>query len=106
MLRYRLITGPILFVLLLAVVTLDNWVDSLQLHGVWQDLFRGKELPPRGLVATRRAKRRDVKKVTEGAEEQCVGENRDMCGELRLFGFLPGPHRFHPHLAYKYAHYK
>ena len=47
MLRYRLITGPILIVLLLAVLTLDNRVDSVQLHGVWQDLFRGKEHPPR-----------------------------------------------------------
>ena len=50
MLRYRLITGPILIVALLALVMLDNRVDSVQLHGVWQDLFRGKEHPPRGLV--------------------------------------------------------
>jgi len=49
-LRYRLITGPILIVGLLALVMLDNKVDSMQLHGVWQDLFRGKEHPPRGLV--------------------------------------------------------
>ena len=50
MLRHRLITGPILIVLLLAVVMLDNWVDSLPLQGFAQDLFRGKDHPPRGLV--------------------------------------------------------
>lgn len=50
MLRYRLITGPILIVLLVAVVALDNWVDTLDLHGFWQDLFHGKTHPPRGLV--------------------------------------------------------
>ncbi len=50
MLRYRLITGPILIVLLLVLVMLDDWVDSLQLHGLWQELFRDKDHPPRGLV--------------------------------------------------------
>ena len=51
MLRYRLITGPILIALLLAVVVLDNWVDSIALPaGFLQDLFRGKEHPPRGIV--------------------------------------------------------
>ena len=50
MLRYRLITGPILIVLLLAVVMLDNRLDALQLHDGWQDLFRGKDHPPRGLL--------------------------------------------------------
>ena len=50
MLRYRLITGPILFGLLLAVVMLDNRLDALQLHDGWQDLFRGKDHPPRGLL--------------------------------------------------------
>lgn len=50
MLRYRLITGPILIVLLLAVVALDNWVDSLYLPDFLQDVFRGKNHPPRGLV--------------------------------------------------------
>ena len=50
MLRYRLITGPILIILLLAVVVLDDWVDSLTLGGWVQDLFRGKDHPPRGIV--------------------------------------------------------
>ncbi len=50
MLRYRLITGPILIVLLLGVVMLDNWVDSRQLSGPLQELFRGKDRPSRGLV--------------------------------------------------------
>ncbi len=50
MLRYRLITGPILIVLLLALVMLDDWVDLLELHGPWKELFRDKDHPPRGLV--------------------------------------------------------
>ena len=50
MLRYRLITGPILIVLLLAVVMLDNKLDTVQLHDGWQNLFRGKDHPPRGLI--------------------------------------------------------
>ncbi len=50
MLRYRLITGPILIVLLLAVVLLDNWVDGIELQGFFKELFRGKEHPPRGLT--------------------------------------------------------
>ena len=50
MLRYRLITGPILIVGLVALLMLDNRVDSVQLQGGWQDLFRGKEHPPRGLI--------------------------------------------------------
>ena len=51
MLRYRLITGPILIILLLAVVLFDNYVDSITLPaGFLQDLFRGKDHPPRGIV--------------------------------------------------------
>ena len=50
MLRHRLITGPLLIALLLAVVLLDNWVDGIELHGIWQDLFRGKDHPPRGIT--------------------------------------------------------
>ncbi len=50
MLRYRLITGPILLALLLAVVLLDDRVDSLRLSGFLQKVFAGKEHPPRGLV--------------------------------------------------------
>ncbi len=51
MLRHRLITGPILIALLLAVVVLDDRVDSIALSaGFFQDLFRGKDHPPRGIV--------------------------------------------------------
>ncbi len=50
MLRYRLITGPILIVALLAIVWLDDRLDTVQLHGFWQELFRGKDHPPRGLI--------------------------------------------------------
>ena len=50
-LRKRLITGPILIATLLAVVVLDDWVDTIALPaGFFQDLFRGKEHPPRGIV--------------------------------------------------------
>jgi phosphatidate cytidylyltransferase len=46
----RLITGPILAVLLLAVVVVDNWLDGVELQGFWKDFFAGKSHPPRGLV--------------------------------------------------------
>jgi phosphatidate cytidylyltransferase len=49
-LRYRLITGPLLCALVLGIVALDNWVDGLTLEGAWRDLFNGKEHPPRGLT--------------------------------------------------------
>ncbi len=50
MLRYRLITGPVLIIALLLIVWFDDWLDTVQLHGFWQDLFRGKDHPPRGLI--------------------------------------------------------
>ncbi len=50
MLRYRLITGPILLALLLAVVLLDDRVDGLRLSGRLQTVFAGKDHPPRGIV--------------------------------------------------------
>ena len=50
MLKHRLITGPILVAVLLGVVVLDNWVETVALTGFWQDLFLGKEYAPPGLV--------------------------------------------------------
>ncbi len=50
MLKYRLITGPLLILLLLAVVVVDDRLDQVQLTGFWQDLFNGKAHPPRGLA--------------------------------------------------------
>ncbi len=49
-LKYRLIFGPLLILLLLAIVIVDDWLDTLHLSGFWQYLFRGKEHPPRGLA--------------------------------------------------------
>jgi phosphatidate cytidylyltransferase len=49
-LRSRLITGPILALVLLAIVMVDNWLDGVELQGFWNDLFAGKSHPPRGLV--------------------------------------------------------
>ncbi len=50
MLKYRLITGPLLVALLLAVVLADDWLDTVTLTGVWSDLFFGRSSPPRGLI--------------------------------------------------------
>lgn len=50
MLRYRLITGPLLILLLLAIVLLDDSMDNWQLSGVLSDLLAGQSHPPRGLV--------------------------------------------------------
>jgi phosphatidate cytidylyltransferase len=49
-LKYRLITGPILIAALLLLVIVDDKLDSVVLEGVWQDLFAGKTHPPRGLL--------------------------------------------------------
>lgn len=49
-LKYRLITGPILIALLLAVIVLDDWLDRHgQISGIWQRLFQGKNNLPHGL---------------------------------------------------------
>lgn len=50
MLKHRLITGPLLVLLLLAVVVLDDWLDTVRLGGVWQDVFQGRPDLPRGLA--------------------------------------------------------
>ena len=46
----RFITGPILVFVLLGVILLDGWLDTVQLRGVWQDMLLGRTHPPRGLV--------------------------------------------------------
>ncbi len=50
MLKHRLITGPILILVLMGLVLVDNWLDTVPLSGFWQNLFIGKDHPPRGLV--------------------------------------------------------
>lgn len=50
MLKHRLITGPILIIALLAIIYLDDRIDTVQLAGFWSDLFRGKDNPPRGIL--------------------------------------------------------
>jgi phosphatidate cytidylyltransferase len=49
-LKYRLITGPILVALLLMVIVLDDWLDGVQLSGFWQQVFNNKPNLPRGLA--------------------------------------------------------
>jgi len=49
-LKYRLITGPLLIAGMLALVVFDDWLDTVELTGFWSDLFRGKTHPPRGLA--------------------------------------------------------
>ena len=50
MLRHRLITGTVLIAVLLAIILLDNWLDTVTLEGIWAKLFAGRETPPRGLI--------------------------------------------------------
>ena len=50
MLKHRLITGPVLVAALLAIVWLDDWLDSVELSGFLRQLFLHKEHPPRGLA--------------------------------------------------------
>lgn len=49
-LKYRLITGPILIAVFLLLIWLDDRLDTIALSGFWQDFFRGKPHPPRGLI--------------------------------------------------------
>jgi phosphatidate cytidylyltransferase len=49
-LKHRLIFGPLLILILLAVVVVDDWLDTVELSGFWQNLFQGKQHPPRGLA--------------------------------------------------------
>jgi phosphatidate cytidylyltransferase len=46
----RLITGPILAAVLLAIVYVDDRLDGVTLTGFWKDLFNDKDHLPRGLV--------------------------------------------------------
>ena len=48
--KYRLITGPLLVIAFLALVCLDDRLDTVQLTGFWRDLFGGRDHLPRGLV--------------------------------------------------------
>lgn len=50
MLRYRLITGPLLLISLFAIVMLDEYLDMVHLSGFWQQVFLGRDQLPRGLV--------------------------------------------------------
>ncbi|UCD75039.1 MAG: phosphatidate cytidylyltransferase [Phycisphaerales bacterium] len=53
MLKYRLITGPILIAFLLGVILLDSYLDTIRLSGFWTELFSIKAHPdqlPKGLA--------------------------------------------------------
>jgi phosphatidate cytidylyltransferase len=51
-LKHRLIFGPLLIILMLLVVVIDDWLDGVRLADIpWlQDLFRGRDHLPRGLA--------------------------------------------------------
>lgn len=49
MLKYRLITGPLLILLFLGIVSLDSYFDTVHLHGFWQRAFGGRDDLPRGI---------------------------------------------------------
>jgi phosphatidate cytidylyltransferase len=50
MLRYRLIFGTLLVVGLFGFVALDSWLDTVQLRGFVQEIFRDRDHLPRGLA--------------------------------------------------------
>lgn len=49
-LRHRIITGPILIAVFLAVVWLDDWLETVALSGDLQAIFLGHDRLPRGLA--------------------------------------------------------
>jgi len=51
LLKHRLITGPILIIALLAIVWLDDYLDTYEIAGTFlQDVFRDRDTPPRGIL--------------------------------------------------------
>jgi len=50
LLKYRLITGPILIVALIGLVILDDRLDLVRLSGWWQSVFAGKDHLPKGVA--------------------------------------------------------
>ncbi len=50
MLRFRLVTGPILILALVGIIALDNFLDTVELQGFWKQLFLNREHLPRGLA--------------------------------------------------------
>jgi phosphatidate cytidylyltransferase len=49
-LKYRLITGPILIAALLLLIAADQWMDGVELTGRVRDFFDGRSQPPPGLL--------------------------------------------------------
>jgi len=47
-LKYRLITGPLLTAFLLGVVVFDDWLEGAALSGFWKQMFLGRDHPPAG----------------------------------------------------------
>lgn len=50
MLKHRLIFGSLLNLLLFGMFWFDGWLDTVKLHGFWQDLFHGRMYLPSGLA--------------------------------------------------------
>lgn len=50
MLKHRLITGPILILLLWGIIWFDGWMDTVQLSGAMQRIFMGKNHFPAGVA--------------------------------------------------------
>ena len=49
MLRHRLITGPLLVLMFLAIIVTDNALDTVRLSGFWQTVFQDRHDLPRGI---------------------------------------------------------
>jgi len=50
MLKYRLIFGPLLIVLMVSIFWLDAWVSRIPLGGTWRELFFDRPTPPHGMI--------------------------------------------------------
>lgn len=50
MLKYRLITGPILIAVLLGFILADQWLEHVPLSEFWSEIFADKQYPPKGIA--------------------------------------------------------
>jgi ABC-type phosphate/phosphonate transport system substrate-binding protein len=72
-----------------------------------EDVYQSPELPLMTLVTFKNAvKKKERDKFLATVDKLCVGEAIALCARLGFLELRAGLLRMHPHLAYKYHHYK
>jgi len=72
-----------------------------------EDVYQSPELPLMTLVTFKNAFNKKERDAFLGVlDSVCVGETIELCARLGFLELRAGLLRMHPHLAYKYQHYK